>query len=271
MPKRAGFFVFGGWPLAFGRFQPRFSLRFLPHLFARFLLHLFAALLAASFRCASCRIFRCASCRVFSLCFLLHLFAALPASAFAVLPTASFRCASCRIFLLCFLPHFSRAFYCIFLLRFLSRFSLPGPRYFTTAFPASGAIRFFRSGHGFGRVDCKSRLSVLSGDGAAAGKRGIGPSPPAFSDGRSIPFRLSSEVGRRHAPRLSVRAVPSSQRGRVGERAAEPLGAPPEQHRGNGLCRVARMDSCDAAAEAAGRNAERRTADKPSDGRNDGV
>ena len=263
MPKRAGFFVFGGWPLAFGRFQPRFSLRFLPHLFA--------ALPTASFRALSTASFCCASCRIFSLRLLSHLSLCFLSRFFAVLPTASFRCASCRIFLLCFLPHFSRAFYCIFLLRFLSRFSLPGPRYFTTAFPASGAIRFFRSGHGFGRVDCKSRLSVLSGDGAAAGKRGIGPSPPAFSDGRSIPFRLSSEVGRRHAPRLSVRAVPSSQRGRVGERAAEPLGAPPEQHRGNGLCRVARMDSCDAAAEAAGRNAERRTADKPSDGRNDGV
>ena len=77
MPKRAGFFVFGGWPLAFGRLQPRFSLRFLPHLFA-------------------------ASCRVFSLCFLLHLFAASSA--------ASFCCASYRIFLLRFLPRFSLCF-----------------------------------------------------------------------------------------------------------------------------------------------------------------
>ena len=262
MLKRAGFFVFGGWPLAFGRFLPQLSLCFLPHLFAASCrsfrcasYRIFSLLPAASFCCASCRIFLlcflphlfAASCRVFSLCFLLHLFAASSAASFAVLLAASFCCASCRIF------------------------SLPGPRYFTTAFPVSGAIRFFRSGHGFGRVDCKSRLSVLSGDGAAAGKRVIGPSPPAFSDGRSIPFRLSSEVGRRHAPRLSVRAVPSSQRGRVGVRAAEPLGAPPEQHRGNGLCRVARMNSCDAAAEAAGRNAERRTADKPSDGRNDGA
>ncbi len=238
MPKRAGFFVFGGWPLAFGRLQPRFSLRFLPHLFA-------------------------ASCRVFSLCFLLHLFAASSA--------ASFCCASYRIFRALSTAFFCCASYRVFRCASCRIFSLPGPRYFTTAFPVSGAIRFFRSGHGFGRVDRKSRLSVLSGDRAAAGKRGIGPSPPAFSDGRSIPFRLSSEVGRRHAPRLSVRAVPSSQRGRVGVRAAEPLGAPPEQHRGNGLCRVARMDSCDAAAEAAGRNAERRTADKPSDGRNDGA
>ena len=71
MLKRAGFFVFGGWPLAFGRFLPQLSLCFLPHLFA-----------------ASCRSFRCASYRIFSL-----------------LPAASFCCASCRIFLLCFLPH----------------------------------------------------------------------------------------------------------------------------------------------------------------------
>lgn len=40
MLKRAGFFVFGGWPLAFGRLQPRFSLRFLPQLSLCFLPHL---------------------------------------------------------------------------------------------------------------------------------------------------------------------------------------------------------------------------------------
>lgn len=43
MPKRAGFFVFGGWPLAFGRLQPRFSLRFLPRFSLCFLPHLFPA------------------------------------------------------------------------------------------------------------------------------------------------------------------------------------------------------------------------------------
>ena len=43
MLKRAGFFVFGGWPLAFGRLQPRFSLRFLPRFSLCFLPHLFPA------------------------------------------------------------------------------------------------------------------------------------------------------------------------------------------------------------------------------------
>ena len=153
MPKRAGFFVFGGWPLAFGRFQPRFSLRFLPHLFA--------ALPTASFRALSTASFCCASCRIFSLRLLSHLSLCFLSGFFAVLPTASFRCASCR--------SFRCASYCIFSLRFLPHLFAVLPTAFFARFLlhlfAALLVAFFaaRSAvfyHGFPGVGGNPILSV---------------------------------------------------------------------------------------------------------------